>query len=1351
MKSKLKLRLAALAALLAGAGISANAQVWVGSQLGNPTYKGSITTNGSSLTILAGGNDIWGTSDNGYYYYTWAQGNWDARVNVASLDGGAADWRKIEMMVRWADPNVGIQGSDGFIAMMCAPGQGNGFGLQYRSARGKDANNVGGTDTVDAFPCWLRVTRTNQVFTVLSSTDGTTWVTNGTITTTATANGFGTAWPDTVAVGVAVTAHNDAAASFTTAVFSQPTIASSSPGWTAPTAEGIKTSPTDKTVGEGFEAAFTVAATNNAAPVGFPQQYQWYKNGSLAAGLTKSSIAFLPTIADSGSTYFCVAWPSGYPTLTATSAVATLTVNNSGTVTNGAMKLEVFAGSTRGDIYTGNVAPGDSGGGGIAGKLRFMTALEDPANDPLYGDNTSRRYSGWFVPAVNGSYSFYVAADDDTDVWLSPADANPANKLQICQEMGWSGYNNWTNPNGGGAAIYDPTNRYLIDQKCSNTWTNGLGVAPYPAGIPLIAGTRYYLEMDVHNGGGGDNASLTAQLFTAAPPTNGQPTELRGNVLQLITTQPTTLAWTAQPVSIVASEGQGASFRAIATSDSEFIPHYQWLREGTNVPGQTTTTFTIDPTQLIDSGSHIACVASVPMMNSITTTVATLTVQQAVFEPGFMLNMKWDGQNRAAVRDGTYTGTPLLTNAVPGMAAAIVSGEAGGNYTRKISGFFVPPATDRYHFYTTSDDQSDLYISLGNASQSANPANKTMIAQETGWSGVLNWTGQGGGGDATLKCSDTWKDASGGTPYSAGIQLTANQKYWMEVIQNEGGGGDNVAVTYRRDGDTTPANTIKAGDQPRMVGNVIGFPAPQCQSVWFTLEPTNPAPIVAGLNTATFYAFGDSDSKLVVGNITGDDSLAVANPQHVFFQWTRNNVPIPGATSTSYTTPWLTTNDNGAVYACQMRALGYGTPPSTRLWSNSTPATLTVVGDPTVPQIVYSGYWTDPNGSQFITLTFNTAMDTNKLADIANYTVGANVISVEVNKTDTRRVLLEVLGAVSFPLNISVSGLSSWSGVTMPPASAAVNPYTRLTKIDLGEQEWSTRHDSTSTFVGEDPRYPGKIWIDGTNALTIAAQGTDIWDDDDGFTFLYEQKAGNFDMVLRQTTYSLGNRWAKVGLMARDELRAGSRNWNIVNDPPNVPCLSDGNGANAVECNWRPFGAPFTNSYAAAGSTSTGWGNGTGMAPTYPNAWVRLKRAGNVLSAYAGSDGMNWTPLASMDVAANTALTNLPTSLYIGIAVTGHHNDPPQIPYSDQRFWNVASVDSYNSSYVAPPPQQTLTARLSGNNVIVSWTPAGGTLYSSPVATKDTTGWTAVGTANPATIPIGAGAMYFRVVTPYTP
>jgi hypothetical protein len=66
----------------------------------------------------------------------------------------------------------------------------------------------------------------------------------------------------------------------------------------------------------------------------------------------------------------------------------------------------------------------------------------------------------------------------------------------------------------------------------------------------------------------------------------------------------------------------------------------------------------------------------------------------------------------------------------------------------------------------------------------------------------------------------------------------------------------------------------------------------------------------------------------------------------------------------------------------------------------------------------------------------------------------------------------------------------------------------------------------------------------------------------------------------------------------------------------------------------------------------------------------------------------------------------------------------------------------------ATVPRPVIKAVQQGNNLIISWTPAGGTLQSTSALVNGGSTWTTVGTANPATVPVGAADSYFRVSIP---
>ena len=96
----------------------------------------------------------------------------------------------------------------------------------------------------------------------------------------------------------------------------------------------------------------------------------------------------------------------------------------------------------------------------------------------LYG----ARFRGYVHPPVTGQYTFWIAADDSAELWLSPDD-RAENKRRICQAAEWSlFFHNW--------------------------WQNS---EQESSPMILEAGRRYYIEALHKEGGGGDFFSVAWQ------------------------------------------------------------------------------------------------------------------------------------------------------------------------------------------------------------------------------------------------------------------------------------------------------------------------------------------------------------------------------------------------------------------------------------------------------------------------------------------------------------------------------------------------------------------------------------------------------------------------------------------------------------------------------------------------------------------------------------------------------------------------------------------------------------------------------------------------------------------------
>jgi len=201
--------------------------------------------------------------------------------------------------------------------------------------------------------------------------------------------------------------------------------------------------------------------------------------------------------------------------------------------------------------------------------------------------------------------------------------------------------------------------------------------------------------------------------------------------------------------------------------------------------------------------------------------------------------------------------------------------------------------------------------------------------------------------DATLKRSDQFTQDGGLTfPFANGISLTAGTKYYLELVHHDGTGGDNSSATWKKHTDPDPAS----GTASTLVGNVIGVYAPKCTYVAFTQQPANVS--VQPMAIAALTVAGATDSTMPVGTIN-----APATNNFLVYQWQKNGVDIPGANAATLEYGPVLPTESGTVFTCKIRALGYVDASQNPLWSNSTPATLTVEQSVFEPGYAKVEYW----------------------------------------------------------------------------------------------------------------------------------------------------------------------------------------------------------------------------------------------------------------------------------------------------------------------------------------------------------------------------------------------------------
>lgn len=161
-----------------------------------------------------------------------------------------------------------------------------------------------------------------------------------------------------------------------------------------------------------------------------------------------------------------------------------------------------------------------------------------------------------------------------------------------------------------------------------------------------------------------------------------------------------------------------------------------------------------------------------------------------------------------------------------------------------------------------------------------------------------------------------------------------------------------------------------------------------------------------------------------------------------------------------------------------------------------------------------------------------------------------------------------------------------------------------------------------TTDIGS-PAIPGTVSLT-SGVFTIAAGGADVWGSADQFRFVYQAITGDVDLIARVDSLVDTHPWAKVGVMIRSDLTAGS--------------------ANALMLMSSEHGTSFQRRVTANGSSV----NTLGPALTAFPTWVRVVRTGTTVTGYVSTTGTSWTKVASDSIP-------LGAMAYVGLAVTSHN------------------------------------------------------------------------------------------------
>ncbi|MCD6304270.1 MAG: lamin tail domain-containing protein, partial [Planctomycetes bacterium] len=240
-------------------------------------------------------------------------------------------------------------------------------------------------------------------------------------------------------------------------------------------------------------------------------------------------------------------------------------------------------------------------------------------------------------------------------------------------------------------------------------------------------------------------------------------------------------------------------------------------------------------------------------------------------------------------------------------------------------------------------------------------------------------------------------------------------------------------------------------------------------------------------------------------------------------------------------------------------------------------------------------------------LTFSTDLEESSAEDLANYALDGGLTINSATLEDDHRTVTLVLATpmtANQAYTLTVNNVTDGQGNYIAPDTQVNVQYTTWSGSDIG----------AVAAAGSFSEQEGTITVNGS--------GTDIWANSDEFYYVYQPFSGNVVLTARVVSVENTYVWAKAGVMIREDLSPTSPHASVYVTPARGVAYQRRLVANQQS---------YNTSYSG---------------PTAPY-WVRVSRIGNSFSAYRSPDGLNWTLMA-----ANTI--PMDEQVYIGLAVTSH-------------------------------------------------------------------------------------------------
>jgi regulation of enolase protein 1 (concanavalin A-like superfamily) len=407
--------------------------------VGNPALAGSVSYDpvADAWTIRGAGSDIWGSSDQFQFVFRPLAGNGSGIVRIVSMNV-TNEWAKVGVMIR---ETLAANSKHVMVSMTGT----HGAQTVWRQDTGGESQSVELPGVM--LPLYVKIERVGDTISTSTTWDPAFWIPQATVTIPMNAN---------VYIGMFVCSHD--ASRLCTTVFDKVTLTAPAYklAWALSPLAGTVLDPAGTTLSwmAGDTAASHDVYLGASSPPAFVgnQTATTYATGALQGG--KVYYWRIDEVEADGVTKHAGAEQS-FKTIRA------------GTGTILREVWEGIGGTVVSDLtnnanYPANPSWSDE-----------ITSF----NVDDFADNFGSRIHGWLLPETSGDYTFWVASDDASGLWLSTSDS-PADAVRIAYVDGWTGNRAWDS---------------VATQKS--------------APVSLTGGKMYYISALYKEGGGGDNCS----------------------------------------------------------------------------------------------------------------------------------------------------------------------------------------------------------------------------------------------------------------------------------------------------------------------------------------------------------------------------------------------------------------------------------------------------------------------------------------------------------------------------------------------------------------------------------------------------------------------------------------------------------------------------------------------------------------------------------------------------------------------------------------------------------------------------------------------------------------------------